>query len=370
MKVLHIYKTYFPEDFTGIPRVIHAIAEGTASLGVESHVFALTKGIASAEPVPVDSHVVHQVRRDFQVASTDFAFGAFSRFRKLASEFDILHYHFPWPTGDFLHLLAAPDRPAIVTYHSDVVRQKWLSAVYAPMRDIFLSRMDRIVATSPNYAASSPVLQRFRDKVQIIPIGIGPRPCVDVDRLEHWRRTFGEEFFLFVGSDRYYKGLDFLIEAATMTQLPVVIVGEVDEGLVARLPPNAVAVGRVSDPDKEALLDLCLAFVFPSHLRSEAFGVALLEAARAGKPMISCEIGTGTSFVNVDGQTGLVVPPRDASSLISAMWALAHDRDDVARMGANAHERFEAHFTQREMARSYDRIYKGLAVIDTLRQRP
>lgn len=361
MKVLHVYKTYFPEDFTGVPRVIHAIAEGTASLGVESHVFALTKGMASAEPIPIDSHVVHQVRRDFQFASTDFAFGAISRFRKLAAEFDILHYHFPWPTGDLLHLLAAPHRPAIVTYHSDVVRQKWLSAVYAPMRDLFLSRIDRIVATSPNYAASSAVLQRFRDKVEVIPIGIGPRPVVNIGRLAHWHRLVGSGFFLFVGSSRYYKGLNFLVEAASITQLPVVIVGEDGASLGKQLPRNTIAVGRVTDEDKEALLELCLAFVFPSHVRSEAFGVALLEAARAGKPMISCEIGTGTSFVNSADETGLVIPARDARRLAAAMNACASKQVDLARFGSKAQERFGEFFTRERMSESYKNLYASLS---------
>lgn len=357
MKVLHIYKTYYPEDFTGIPRVIHSIAEGTASIGVESHVFALTKGAASPEPVMIDSHFVHQVKRDFQIASTDFAFGAISRFRKLASDFDILHYHFPWPTGDLLHVLAGGGRPVLVTYHSDIVRQQCLAAAYAPLRDLFLCRMNCIVATSPNYVQTSPILQRFRQKVEIVPIGIAPRPSLDAQRLEHWRRSIGSGFFLFVGSGRYYKGLDFLIQAAIRSNLPAVIVGEADDELRARLPPNAVAVGRVSDADKEVLLELCRAFVFPSHLRSEAFGVALLEAARAGKPLISCEIGTGTTFVNVDGETGIAVAPRDAGSLAEAMMRLARRPMEAERLGALAQRRFERLFTRDKMARSYKAIY-------------
>ncbi|WP_225246636.1 MULTISPECIES: glycosyltransferase [Rhizobium/Agrobacterium group] len=56
--------------------------------------------------------------------------------------------------------------------------------------------------------------------------------------------------------------------------------------------------------------------------RSEAFGLALVEAARAGKPMISCEIGTGTSFVNKHGETAYTIPPNDVASLSDAMLSL------------------------------------------------
>src|SRR5690606_19545518 len=116
--------------------------------------------------------------------------------------------------------------------------------------------------------------------------------------IEAWRERLGGEFFLFVGALRYYKGLKFLVEAARQTGLPVVLAGQgqLEPGL--ELPANVTLLGAVSEADKAALLALCRAFVFPSHLRSEAFGVALLEAAFAGVAMISCEIGTGTSYVN------------------------------------------------------------------------
>jgi rhamnosyl/mannosyltransferase len=82
---------------------------------------------------------------------------------------------------------------------------------------------------------------------------------------------------------------------------------------------NVRLLGHVSDEDKVCLLRLCRAFVFPSHLRSEAFGMSLVEAAMFGKPMVSCEIGTGTSYINLDGVTGWAVPPEDPDRLRAAM---------------------------------------------------
>ncbi|WP_375450218.1 glycosyltransferase [uncultured Devosia sp.] len=146
-----------------------------------------------------------------------------------------------------------------------------------------------------------------------------------------------------------------------MSGLPVVIAGEADDLQRAKLPANVVATGRVSDEDKEALLDLCRAFVFPSHLRSEAFGVALLEAARSGKPMISCEIGTGTTYVNVDGETGIVVPPQNPSRLAQAMQNLAGNAETAANFGRAAQERYKNLFTQEQMAAAYADLYRQLA---------
>ena len=80
-------------------------------------------------------------------------------------------------------------------------------------------------------------------------------------------------------------------------------------------------------------------FPFPSHLRSEAFGISLLEGAMFGKPMISSEIGTGTSYINIAGETGLVVPPNAPQALHEAMRQLWEHPEQAAQMGARAEER-------------------------------
>ena len=124
---------------------------------------------------------------------------------------------------------------------------------------------------------------------------------------------------------------------------------------------NVHFVGGVTDEEKIALLDLSLALVFPSPLRSEAFGLSLVEAAMRGKPMISCEIGTGTSFVNLDGETGYVVPPNDAAALADAMRKIASDRTSAAEFGLAARRRFENVLTAETMAGSYADLYRRLA---------
>ena len=85
--------------------------------------------------------------------------------------------------------------------------------------------------------------------------------------------------------------------------------------------------------DKIALLHLCYGFIFPSHLRSEAFGISLLEAATVGRPMISCEIGTGTTFVNAANETGLVINPGSPLALREAMQYLLDNPAIAAKMG-------------------------------------
>jgi O-antigen biosynthesis rhamnosyltransferase len=202
----------------------------------------------------------------------------------------------------------------------------------------------------------------------VIPIGLDrstyPEPSAEA--IERWRRRFGDRFFLFVGALRYYKGLHILLDAIHGTEFPVVIVGSgpVEQELrehAARLNlTNVHFVGLLSDEDKVALIRLCFAFVFPSHLRSEAFGVSLLEGAMYGKPLISSEIGTGTTFVNVHGETGIVVPPDDPDAIRRAMIFLVENPADARRMGENAERRYERLFRAEQMVSQHIDLYRRL----------
>lgn len=358
MRVLHVFKTYLPDSFTGIERVIWQIAEGTKSLGVESEVFSLSKTDLS-EPTVVGHHLAHTAKLDLYIASTGLSLSAFGKFSELARSADLIHYHFPWPMMDLLHFWARANKPSVLTYHSDIVRQRTLGKMYRPLMYRFLGSVDRIVATSPNYLASSPVLRDFSGKTSVIPIGLDEGSPVSSQLVEHWRSKVPERFFLFVGALRYYKGLQFLIEAAQRSGLPIVVggSGDMEAALQAANLPNVQLVGQLSEGDKEALLSLATGFVFPSHLRSEAFGVALLEAARAGRAMISCEMGTGTSYVNLNEQTGLTVPPADASALAEAMSRLWQAPGKTRAMGQAARARYLEHFTADAQSARYKAIY-------------
>jgi rhamnosyl/mannosyltransferase len=360
MKILHVFKTYLPETFGGVERTVWELAEGASKRGFATDVFTLSK-TPSAAPITVGNHCVHQASLTLDVASTPVSVSAARQFRALAQAADLIHYHFPWPMMDLWHLHAGGKaRPSVVTYHSDVVKQSTLLKLYQPLMRRFLGSVDQIVATSPQYLETSPVLSHHLAKTSVIPLGISALSVENSDNslLEKWRKTLPPRFFLFVGAPRYYKGLSFLCAAARASGLPVVIVGGPPPE--ADLPDNVVVLGPVSDADKTALLALAECFVFPSHLRSEAFGLALLEAAFAGKPLISCEIGTGTSYVNIDGQTGLVVPPADPQALGQAMQMLWNDASLRARFGTAARTRAYGHFHADRMVDAYCDLYRKM----------
>ena len=347
--------------------MIRQICLNTRSLGVDSRILCVGPPTAKRAARRAEA-VVYYARLNVEIASCRMSLEALAIFRRLLKWADLVHYHFPWPFADLLHFAARVRLPTVLTYHSDIVRQRLLSRLYSPLMMRFLKSVDRIVCTSPNYLATSNVLARFEDDVDIVPIGLDPAsyPTATEHCIDTVRARYGEGFFLFVGGLRSYKGLHILLDAARDTPCRVVIAGsgplEADLGAQAsRLGlTNIIFTGHVSDEVKVALIELSRCIVFPSNLRSEAFGVTLLEGAMHGKALICAEIGSGTSYVNADGETGFVVTPASPEALRLAMERL-HESPDIARiMGMRARQRFDRLFSGRLMGERYAAIYASL----------
>jgi len=296
------------------------------------------------------------------------------QFRTLSDWADVIHYHFPWPFADVLRLFGARNKPSVMTYHSDIVRQRYLGKVYGPLMRKTLQGMSAVVATSPAYAATSPVLTQHvhAQNLKTIPLGIVDYASdVTDDRANEntlARLNLGDRpFVLALGVLRYYKGLHTLIEAASKIDGMVVIAGSGPEepalkSQATRLAAtNIVFAGQVSEAEKVALLRQCRALVLPSHVRSEAFGMVLVEAAMFGKPMVCCEVGSGTSFVNKHGETGFVVPPETPQLLAQACNQLLTDELLAHQMGKNARERYEKLFSGPALGKAYSGLYREVA---------
>lgn len=367
MRILHFYKNALPESIGGVEQVIDQIARGTSALGVENSVLTLSNS-PDKSPILFHGYELFSAKRDYEIASNGFSWRAVTLFKELAAKADLIHYHFPWPFADLVHQLVPPNKPTVLTYHSDIIRQKLLLHLYRPLKKHFLNSVNHIVATSPNYLQTSSILQTLADKTSVIPIGLDyetyPKPNESL--IEYYKECFGSRFFLFIGAFRYYKGLKFLIDAAKEAPYPIVIAGsgsienKLKDDAQRHHMKNIFFVGQVDEESKSALLEACYGVIFPSHLRSEAFGVTLLEGAMFSKPLISCEIGTGTTYINVDQETGLVTPPSDPQALAKAMtWLWTHP-EDAKKMGQRARSRYEMLFTAKQMSRSYLNLYEAL----------
>jgi rhamnosyl/mannosyltransferase len=374
VKVVHVYRTYFPDPPGGLQEAIRQIALSTRACGVEPRILTLSP--TPAPPV-VDYPEGRVVRAKSWAAPASCDLGgpgALLKYRQMADWADVVHFHFPWPFADVLHLLGRTRKPTVMTYHSDIVRQKALGAVYGPLMARTLRSMSAVVATSPAYARTSETLTAHvaKERLKTIPLGIidyrdaAPAPDARREMLGRLGLAEGEPYFLALGVLRYYKGLHTLIDAARHVAAKIVIAGSGPERerLAAMAEQsgasNVVFAGQVTHEEKVALLQGCRAMVLPSHLRSEAFGMVLVEAEMFGKPMVCCEVGSGTSYVNEDGVTGFVVAPEQAPELARAMNALLADDALAARMGQAARARYEALFSGEALGDAYSALYRDV----------
>jgi len=282
---------------------------------------------------------------------------------------DLAHLHFPYPPGD-LAALALPGRtPLVVTYHSDIVRQRALLQAYRPLLELTLHRAARILPTSPNYLVSSPFLRRHAARCAVVPLGI------DADRFAHAdprhvagiRARYDAPLVLFVGRLRYYKGLHILLDAMPSVRGELLIGGGGPER--ERLERQAAQLGiakrvhflgDIPDEQLPGLFQAADVFVMPAHLRAEALGLAQIEALASGLPCVSTELGTGTSFANRHGTTGLIVPPGDAPALAAALNTLLADADLRRRFSAAGRQRVAELFTRAQMVDSIEAIYRDV----------
>lgn len=389
MKILHIFKSFYPDTYGGIEKFIHELSVAMAKkYNLDIHILAMGK---ENRTIYKDFYTLHFAKTNLSIASTTFSFSAIKKFKELAIQVDIIHYHFPYPYADLLQAICRPNKPYIVTYHSDIIKQKRLMMLYKPLMKRFLNGAKYILPTSPNYLESSEALKEIQASKKVIPMSLGEETILtaipnfdwespsktsavipDTDpeshsynqNYLHWKKAIGfEKFFIYIGGLRYYKGIDVLLDAMQGQDYPLVIVGDGDQRdlLEQKVKQNNLQnvkfVGALDDKDKLSLLKLSYALVLPSNIRTEAFGLVLLEASMFAKPMITCEIGTGTTFVNIDKQTGLVAKPDDGQDLAEKLNQLWQDEQKAKEYGANAKARFDDVFSLDKMVESYYNVY-------------
>ncbi len=369
MHILHVYKDYFPV-LGGIENHIKWQAEGMQARGHRVHVLVTNTGRATLRQ-PIQGVPVTKTGRQFNVSSAPVSLGLFRELARLGRDADIVHLHAPYPPGELAQLLVRAGRRTVITYHSDIVKQATLLRFYAPFLRRILDRAQAILVSNPRYPEGSPFLRPLQEKIRVVHFGIDParfRPTeASQRRAQELRRRFGPgPLALFVGRLRYYKGVDVLVQALARTpEVRGVIVGAGPmeaqiRGLVRQLglAERVHFAGHVADEDLPAFYQAGDLFVLPSVHRSESLGIVLLEAMASGLPVVSTELGTGTSYVNQDGITGLVVPPGDPDALAQAIQRLArHPRQRVA-FGEAARRRIQEAFSLTQMLDQTERVYQ------------
>jgi len=350
--------------------------------GIETHLQALCGALLPHANVRVivssdDRHTVEEIVDAVPVArlatlltafSTSISPAMVSRIRNSGA--DLVHIHLPNPAAVLAYLASGHRGRLIVTYHSDTVKQKFLGRLFEPLLSAALRKSDAIIATSPNYLATSPVLQAFRDRCHVIPYGIDTaqfEQC-DAEAVRSIRQRFGERLVVSVGRLVYYKGFEVLIRAMASVRGKLVIVGDGPlrgelERLAAQLgvTENVVFAGEINNASLTTYYHAADLFALASVARSEAFGIVQIEAMAAGLPVVNTSLDSGVPFVSIDGETGLTVPPGDPQALAAAINRLLDDDGLRQTLGQAGVRRAKREFSLDTMLRRTLQLYGSVA---------
>ncbi len=351
---------FFPPVRGGMETYLGALVKGIDRFGDgrwDTSVLVFNKNFGTREDLYYGARVTRLSLWE-HIFSVPFSPSMFLWLRK--RRFDVLHLHSPNPTAEMAVLLnPSCRRRLVVSYVSDVVRQRIFFPLYRCLLDRILSAADAVIVSSRGLLENSEGLAGCRDKCRVVPFGI------DLDEYPYPSAPAEADppFVLFVGRLVYYKGVQYLVEAARrLGRWKFVIAGDgpyyatlkmMAEGMEDRV----VFTGEVDDMYRASLMRECALLVLPSVARSETFGIVQLEAMACWKPVINTSLPTGVPEVSLDGITGFTVPPCDVDALAEAVDRLMSDSALRSRMGEAARRRVEERFSLERMARETISVY-------------
>jgi glycosyltransferase involved in cell wall biosynthesis len=356
MKAVHVFKDYCPPTTGGIEQHMQVLCAGLAR-HIDVTVLVPSRSRRRIEE-RLDRVRVIRVPELGRYFSAPLCPSMPGELRRLSP--DVVHLHFPNPTGDLAYLLSGCRAPVVMTYHADVIRRSRLFRLYRPVFGLLAPHIRRVIATSPQYLDSSAFLAPYRDRSTVIPFGVDLDDFTlrvgEVDQVQALRQRHGERIILSLGVLRYYKGLDVLIRAMARVPGHLLIAGQGPQRasleVLARelgLADRISFLGEVPESERRLLLHACDVFALPSIDRSEAFGIVQLEAMACGKPVVSSDLPTGVRLVNQNGVTGRLIPPGDRDALARVLNELLEDNALRDGLGKAARLRVEQEFTAERM---------------------
>ena len=367
MRILQLGKFYPVRG--GVEKVMWDLSRGLSARGIHCDMLcaALSSDMPSGGAVTFNEYgrciCVRALSKRF---ATMLSPAMIFWLRRHCAEYDIIHIHHPDPMACVALRLSGYKGKVVVHWHSDILKQKMLLVLYKPLQKWMLSRADVVVGTTGQYVDGSRCLDDVRGKLTWFPIGIEDNMrMVSAPGVKDTVHTV-----LGVGRLVSYKGFEHLVSAARY--LPdnyrIVIVGTGPEE--ERLKAAATALegacpveftGYMPDERLKETFNACDVFVLPSTMKTEAFGIVQLEAFCCGKPVVATKIpGSGTSWVNEDGVSGINVPVADPKAIADAVKTICEDRAGYALFCRNARERYERFFTLDEMVDNAVRLYESL----------
>jgi len=368
MRILQLGKFYPIEG--GIEQMMYDLMTGLSQRGIRCDMMcAARKG--GSRIVRVNSNASLICCGSLaMVARTMISPSMVFRLRKVCDSYDIIHVHHPDPMAGLALWLSGFKGKVVLHWHSDILKQKTLLKLYRPLQDWLIRRAARIVGTTPVYVRESPFLSGCQEKTVAFPIGIDHH-APDPVRSERIRNEYpGKKIVLFIGRLVEYKGLRYLIDAASGLPSDYVVLiggaGPLRDSLQSRIDSLGLGdkvklIGRVPEETLSSYFEACSVFCISSIRKTEAFGMVQVKAMSAGRPVVATKIPqSGVSWVNADGVSGINVPVCDSKALAEAVMAITRDEETYSRFCRGARERYLETFTMPHMIDNCKKLYDGV----------
>lgn len=385
MRVLH-FGRFYNDQFGGLERHVDVLLRGLEPYCSSDNLVAHDQYAGAV--FQAQGYQVHKAPSLGKLAGTAMCptMPLWARRLHQQRDYDLVHLHFPDPTAHLASTFLPRDVKRVITWHSDIVRQKRLLRLYRPFLNRIVNQADAIITPTPRHLESSDQLKACRhpERIHVVPFGLdygafekAARSSAQIMALR--ARLAGSAPLLFtVGRHVYYKGLEYLIQAMADVPRGVLIIGGEGPltpdlkvltdtlGLTARIR----FVGRIPDAELPLYYHACDVFCMPSVAPAEAFGLVQLEAMACGKPVVCCELHNGVTYVNRDDETGLVVPPRDPKALAEAFNRLFDNPALRRRLGERGRRYARAEFSVDSMVAGTLAVYETLVGTGVMAQNP
>lgn len=384
-KIIHLSK-YYPPDRGGIETHVQTLARTQAALGAEVYVICvnafdqqgnLSSRTHTVEEMDGDVYVI-RIGRLLSIARFDVCPELPKTLCKIVKEPNtILHLHTPNPTMLIALTILRSRLTLVITHHSDVIKQKILKYGLRPFEHIVYSKSSQVLTTSFPYIQGSKFLRFYHDKLSYLPLGLDgthySQPSQQALAFSHQLKDkYPGPIWLAVGRLVYYKALHIAIEALSMVEGTLIIIGigslETElKTLAQKLGVNQriVWLGRVSEDELVGAYHAATSLWFPSNVRSEGFGLVQVEAMASGCPVINANIPcSGVPWVSRHQQEGLTVPINNPVALAKASQRLLSESGLRQKLVKASRKRAE-YFNHKTMAERSFKFYEQVLSRET-----
>ncbi len=373
MRIAHFAKYTFTR-IGGMERHVCILTRALAARGHDVTVFSYDPS-GTQTPKSVDGVHVEPIPTLITLSSQSIAPRLITRSRTLArvGRFDILHQHWPDPFAHLAASLVPGDAAHVVSWHSDIVRQRVLRPIYRALASRFLVAPDALIGATEAHLRSDqiscfapPERQHVIPySIDVTPFAASPSRLCAANRL---RDKYGGGPLIFaLGRHVYYKGFQVLIRAMARVPATLLLGGEGPltpelQNLTSSTGARVQFLGHIPESELPSYYHASNIFCLPSTAKTEAFGLVQAEAMACGKPIVNTDLQNGVNELAPNNVCALTVPPGDDLALADAITYLLGNTEFAIKLGSAGYSRINTQYTLDAMVDKIIALYDSVVV--------